>query len=74
MVIFFCLPVEWNGNYIPEGTWIMPNNMEAHLNPAKFPQPEKFIPERFLENHETMTASANGGAQERDQFNFGWGR
>ncbi|KAG2220768.1 hypothetical protein INT45_012261 [Circinella minor] len=65
---------EWNGNYIPEGTWIMPNNMEAHLNPAKYPEPEKFIPERFLENYETMTASANGGAKERDQFNFGWGR
>ncbi|KAI9246473.1 cytochrome P450 [Phascolomyces articulosus] len=65
---------EWLGMLIPKDTWFMPNNMEAHMDPVKYPNPEEFKPERFLGQEDTMGSSANRKAQDRDQFNFGWGR
>lgn len=35
---------------------------------------DKFIPERFMNNLKTMLSAANGRFEERDHFNFGWGR
>ena len=62
------------GYYIPKGT-VMVSNMHAmHLNPKAFSNPEEFIPERFLNNLKPMSASANSGIDNRDQYNFGWGR
>ncbi|KAI9246482.1 cytochrome P450 [Phascolomyces articulosus] len=65
---------EWRGMLIPKDTWIMPNMIEAHINPEKYPNPEEFKPERFLDNTDTMGSSANRKVEDRDQFNFGWGR
>jgi cytochrome P450 len=49
--------------------------MEAmHLNEDVYPDAKKFIPERFLENKKSMFAAANGRLEERDHYNFGWGR
>ena len=47
---------------------------EMHLNPDVYPDPHEFKPERFLGKNEPMTASINRNANERDHFNFGWGR
>jgi cytochrome P450 len=45
-----------------------------HEGSNVYGEPEKFIPERFLNNTKSMYASANGHVSERDHFNFGWGR
>lgn len=45
-----------------------------HMNPNFFTDPEKFNPDRYLNNTRTMQSSANGKIHERDHFNFGWGR
>ena len=66
--------VEWRGNFIPNQTWFFPNMVEAHLNPKKYPNPEEFRPERFLDQEDTMASSLHRKVEDRDQFNFGWGR
>ncbi|KAI9496906.1 cytochrome P450 [Zychaea mexicana] len=67
--------LEWRGTLIPKGTMMMSNMGDTHLDPIKYPNPEEFQPERFLDkSSETMAASANRKAEDRDQFNFGWGR
>lgn len=46
-----------------------------HKDPKQYPiHPESFLPERFMNNLKTMQSSANGKIEERDHFNFGWGR
>lgn len=45
-----------------------------HHDPNQYAEPDVFKPERFLDNLKTMSASANGGIDKRDQYNFGWGR
>ena len=45
-----------------------------HHNPDVYPDPDEFKAERFLDKNEPMTASTNRNADERDHFNFGWGR
>ncbi|KAI9488450.1 cytochrome P450 [Zychaea mexicana] len=65
---------EWQGNIIPKETLIITNMTTMHMNPDKYTEPESFKPERFLQNTETMYASANQRVANRDHFNFGWGR
>ncbi|KAI7864178.1 cytochrome P450 [Spinellus fusiger] len=62
-------------NYlIKKGSSLLSNMYTMHRNPDVYSEPDKFIPERFMNNKSTMFASANGNTSERDQFNFGWGR
>ncbi|KAI7867272.1 cytochrome P450 [Spinellus fusiger] len=62
-------------NYmIKKGTTLLSDMYSMHRNPDVYPDPEKFIPERFINNKSTLYASANGNVKERDQYNFGWGR
>ncbi|KAI7871358.1 cytochrome P450 [Spinellus fusiger] len=63
-----------NNYIIKKGTTLISDMYSMHRNPDVYPDPDKFIPERFINNKSTFHASATGKPTERDQFNFGWGR
>uniref|UniRef100_A0A182NTX5 Cytochrome P450 n=1 Tax=Anopheles dirus TaxID=7168 RepID=A0A182NTX5_9DIPT len=44
--------MEMNGTIIPAGTMINLNIYNLHRNPKVFPEPDKFIPERFSDDNE----------------------
>ncbi|XP_058126055.1 cytochrome P450 4d1-like [Anopheles ziemanni] len=44
--------MEMNGTIIPAGTTISLNIFALHRNPKVFPEPEKFIPERFSDDND----------------------
>ncbi|KAI7852762.1 cytochrome P450 [Circinella umbellata] len=66
--------VVWRDHVIPAGTTIVTNMYSMHTNPSIYKNPEEFIPDRFLEHTATMASSANAKVEQRDHFNFGWGR
>jgi cytochrome P450 len=43
-------PFELRGYELPPGTRLAPNIYLTHHNPAVYPEPERFLPERFLDN------------------------
>jgi len=43
-------PVEIGGYELPAGVSVAPCVYLAHRNPAVYPEPERFLPERFLES------------------------
>lgn len=45
-----------------------------HTNAEHYENPFEFVPERFMDNLKTMQAAANGKSDQRDHFNFGFGR
>ncbi|KAI9251031.1 cytochrome P450 [Phascolomyces articulosus] len=65
---------EYRGYYIPNDSTIISSMYSMHRNPAVFPDPDKFDPEQFISNTKSMYAAANGPLENRDYFNFGWGR
>jgi cytochrome P450 len=52
----------YRGKYIPKGATVVANVYAIHQNPAYYPEPDKFIPERFLDDPNL------------EQFAFGIGR
>ncbi|KAI8139432.1 cytochrome P450 [Fennellomyces sp. T-0311] len=66
--------IQCHGYLFPKGAWIMPSIYAIHRNPELYPEPDTFIPERFLNNTQTMQSAANGRLEERDHFSFGFGR
>jgi hypothetical protein len=45
------------------------------MNSQRYPEPEKFMPERFLEHHQSAAAYANShDVDARDHFSYGNGR
>jgi cytochrome P450 family 135 len=43
-------PMELRGYEIPAGTRVAPNIYLTHMNPAVYPEPKRFLPERFLDS------------------------
>ena len=43
-------PLELRGYELPAGTLVAPNIYLTHMNPAVYPEPKRFQPERFLGN------------------------
>lgn len=69
---FFIVDVD--GYVILKGSNILSNMESMHRRPEIYTEPEKFIPERFMNNTKTMQSAANGKVEDRDHYNFGWGR
>ncbi|CEP19492.1 hypothetical protein [Parasitella parasitica] len=63
-----------DGYLFPKDCFISAHMASLHQNPNFYENPEKFCPERFLNNTKSMHAAANGKLEERDHFNFGFGR
>ncbi|KAH9886459.1 O-methylsterigmatocystin oxidoreductase [Cubamyces lactineus] len=61
---------QWNGYRIPAGSIIIPNQWAMSQDPAMYPAPEKFLPERFLRSVDDGT----GPARDPEKFQFGFGR
>ncbi|KAG9019037.1 hypothetical protein FRB90_006993 [Tulasnella sp. 427] len=59
----------WNGHFIPEGTSVFTNIWAMTRNPAYFPDPTAFKPERHLSKDESSKATLDPR-----QFVFGFGR
>ncbi|OAC99015.1 cytochrome P450 CYP5207 [Mucor lusitanicus CBS 277.49] len=67
--------IEVDGYLLPKGCTIIANMGSMHKNPKQYPvHPESFLPERYMNNLKTMQAAANGKLDQRDHFNFGFGR
>ncbi|RPD62682.1 CyP450 monooxygenase [Lentinus tigrinus ALCF2SS1-7] len=74
-VLPFSLPhmtsedIEYNGYFIPAGTLILPNSWACLHDPKTYPEPERFMPERFLRD-----GKLNPEVSDPAQFAFGYGR
>lgn len=60
----------YQGYFIPKGTLVMPNQRTMLHNPEDYPEPEKFIPERFL----TADGKPNPNVRDPYEVAFGFGR
>lgn len=63
-----------DGYLIPKNSTLISNMGSMHTNAERYENPHEFMPERFMDNLKTMHASANGSIEQRDTYNFGWGR
>ncbi|KAJ8658608.1 hypothetical protein O0I10_005648 [Lichtheimia ornata] len=62
------------GYLIPKDTVICANVFAIHHDPERYPDPDRFVADRFLDKPRTMSTLSKARANERDQFGFGWGR
>ncbi|CAO3576608.1 unnamed protein product [Absidia cylindrospora] len=66
---------DYKGYHFCEGDILLSNMYLMHKNSNAYSQPDSFTPERFLHlGNKTMMGSAAGNIQQRDHYNFGWGR
>ncbi|KAI9248906.1 cytochrome P450 [Sporodiniella umbellata] len=59
---------------IPKGYVIVENFFYTNKDPSLFPEPEKFDPERFINDNRSIYTISNGGLSSRSFFRFGWGK
>ncbi|KAJ8130366.1 hypothetical protein O1611_g3264 [Lasiodiplodia mahajangana] len=63
------------GYHIPKGATVILNSWAIHNDPKRHPNPRRFYPERYLNDHQTSVESAsNPDVTKRDHFAFGAGR
>lgn len=66
---------EYMGYRLPAGASVMCNVWGIHMDENRHPDPRKFDPLRYIDDHTTSYESASAAdASQRDQFNFGAGR
>ncbi|KAI9302529.1 cytochrome P450 [Cunninghamella echinulata] len=60
--------------FIPKNSVLITSMEAMHRNPAFFEDPNTFNPDRYINKTNSLMSSANGNINDRDQYNFGWGR
>jgi cytochrome P450 len=66
---------EYNGYKIPKGAWVILNTYGIHMDPARYPNPRTFDPDRYIDDFLNSNDSAvSPDAAKRDHFVFGAGR
>ena len=65
----------YNGYRIPKGAGVMLNVWTIHRDPERYPDPDRFQPERFLNDDlGSFESASQPDASQRDHFHFGAGR
>ncbi|KAI9282685.1 cytochrome P450 [Sporodiniella umbellata] len=59
---------------IPKDTLLITNINTFNTSSSYFEEPEKFKPERYLGDIQSLHATSNGPVAKRELYNFGWGR
>ncbi|OGM39872.1 hypothetical protein ABOM_011821 [Aspergillus bombycis] len=62
-----------NGISIPENTWFYMNSKSANFDPLVFPEPDKFIPRRFVDKEESEPQTRRAGGPPMRHFGYGAG-
>lgn len=63
------------GYHIPKGAGVMNNVWAIHMDPERHPDPRRFDPDRYKDDHLSLyDSAANPEASKRDNFTFGAGR
>ncbi|KAM0420300.1 hypothetical protein ACHAPT_011961 [Fusarium lateritium] len=64
-----------DGYRIPKGSIVRINTWAMHMDPERYPDPENYRPERFLNHHlPAATYAASNDVAARDHFGYGNGR
>lgn len=65
----------YDGYLIREGTIVLGNVWAIHHDPERYPDPERFDPDRFMsDNLNAAQSAATMDPDRRDHYAFGWGR
>lgn len=65
----------YEGHFIPRGSIIMANWWAIHYDASVYPEPEKFLPERWLDyRYSAAQAAALADGDLRDHLSYGGGR
>lgn len=65
----------YNGYFIPKGSTIMANWWAIHYDPEVYPEPEKFLPERWKHYpYGAAAAAVLPDGNKRDHISYGGGR
>ncbi|KAF2248184.1 cytochrome P450 [Trematosphaeria pertusa] len=72
----FNIEDDWySGYFIPKGSIVMANWWSIHYDEKYYPQPDKFLPERWLDYpHSASKAAALPDGTQRDHLTYGGGR
>lgn len=71
---FTTSPIVYKNMYIPANSVVAIQQYAIHYDPALFPEPTLFNPDRYLSFPEKAGFYAAGDAEKRDHWNFGAGR
>ncbi|KAI8143436.1 cytochrome P450 [Fennellomyces sp. T-0311] len=66
--------MQCQGYVFPKGVLVLPSAYAMHRDPERYPEPDKFIADRFINDSKSMASSIAGKVEERDHFMFGWGK
>ncbi|KAG1815893.1 cytochrome P450 [Suillus variegatus] len=64
----------YEGYYIPKGATVVPNARFMARNPDKYPNPTRFIPERYMSKVTVEEPSTHSPTSDDISFVFGFGR
>jgi cytochrome P450 len=64
----------YRGYFIPKGTVVLSSQWALLHDPINYPEPEQFVPERYLKQSPSGTWTYRSDVRDPRDFCFGWGR